>query len=348
LPYYGKWIILLLITFLFSTCKQALPPEEGRKHLRAFDNEVIQLASRIGKTEAFRALIKLSEVSNPPIPYLNNSSADAYDFNASKGLYYVNSETGIFEKQADGTGVELVYPFDSKWDSLAIFTLTDYAETQTALQMIFPQKLEAKIVAGDKTLFTAHLSAAYKHDLPSKMDVEMIFSNFTIRMLLNTTFRRSHAEINVEFEFDENGENKLVASLTSDVNTVNNVLFYSNIDIFLEAFPIRLSYRSNQDFLNTEPGSFIKTFNRHTQIDISSSGGNHIGQVFLTQLQGRDRINPMIHYPDGSIENLEDMLFIIQKLLNMKMFKLDGLAGTPHYNYKSEARPSPMAFSIIE
>ncbi len=95
LLYYGKWVVLLLITFLFSTCKQALPPEEGRKHLRAFDNELIQLISRMGKTDAFRALVKLSAADNPPIPYLNNNSAAAYDFDANRGAYHLNESIKV-------------------------------------------------------------------------------------------------------------------------------------------------------------------------------------------------------------------------------------------------------------
>lgn len=341
-------MLLLFIAFLCSTCKQALAPEEGRKHLRAFDNEVIQLASRIGKTEAFRALIRLSEISELPIPFMNANYVSGYNFNTNKGVYIVKSRTGNIEKQAESNMVELIYPFDSKWDSLASFTLMDYAETQTALQMIFPRKLEAKITAGEKTLFTAHLSAAYKHDLPAEMDVELLFANFKIKMLLNTTFKSSYAVLNLEFQLEENGEKKFSTSLTSNVKTVDNTLFYNNIDISLTAFPIRLTYRSDQDFLNSEPGNFIEIFNYHTQIDISSLNGNQIGQVFLAQIQGRDRINPMIHYPDGSVENLEDILFVLQKLLNMKMFILDELVGNQLHNHALEARPPLMAFGVVE
>ncbi len=130
MPYYGKWVVLLLITFLFSTCKQALTPEEGRKHLRAFDNEMIQLISRMGKTDAFRAFVKLSVADNPPIPYLNNNSAAAYDFDANRGVYQLNDSSRIFERLTESKAVELIYPVDTKWDSMANFTLTDYAESK--------------------------------------------------------------------------------------------------------------------------------------------------------------------------------------------------------------------------
>ncbi|MBZ0241853.1 MAG: hypothetical protein K8F24_01440 [Bacteroidales bacterium] len=337
---YGSWTLLLFIAFLFTTCKRALPPEEGRKHLKAFDSEVIQLASRIGKTEAFRALLRLSEIHELPIPFMNAKYVNGYDFNTNKGVYSVKSRKANIVKQAESNMVELVYPFDSKWDSLAIFTLMDYAETQTALQMIFPQKFEAKITAGEKTLFTAHLSATYKHGMPADMDVVLLFAGFKIKMLLNTTFKSSYAVLNLEFELEENGARKLSTSLTSNVKTVNNSLVYDNIDVSLTAFPIRLRYQSDQDFLNTEAKHFIETYNKHTQIDISSPNGNRIGQVFLAQLQGRDRINPMIHYADGSVENLEDMLFILQKLLNMKMFILDDLADNqPPKTVQKRVRP---------
>lgn len=345
---YVNWMVLLFIAFLCATCKHALPPEEGRKHLRAFDNEVIQLAGRIGKTEAFRALIKLSEIPELPIPFMNEKYVYGYDFNANKGFYHLNVKTGAIEKQAESNRVELIYPFDSKRDSLASFTLIDYGETQTALQMIFPQKLEAKITAGEKTLFTAHLSASYEHDLPAKMDVELLFANFKFKLLLNTTFYPSYAKLNIEFELEENGEKKLSTNLSSNVTTVDNTLYYNNINISLIAFPIRLMYQSDQDFLNTKTINFIETYNNHTQIDISSPNGNKIGQVFLAQIQGRDRINPIIHYSDGSVENLEDMLFILQKLLNMKMFILDGLAQAQLQNRSSETRPTLMAFGIVE
>lgn len=345
---FSRWMLLFFIAFSFSKCRDPLPPEEGRKHLRAFDNEIIQLARRIGKTEAFGALIKLSEFSNPPIPYMNKNSALAYDYSANKGLYYVNAETGAFEKQAQRNWVELIYPFDSKHDSLVIFTLSDYAETQTALQMAFPQRLEAKVMAGNKTLFTAHLSATFEHDFPAKMDVEIIFANFKISMLLSTTFRRSHAILNMEFEMEENGEKKLSTTLTANVITTDNTTFYNNIDISLAAFPLRVAYQSDQDFLNSEPENFIETFNKHTQIGISTPDGNQIGQIFLARIQGRDHLNPMIRYPDGNVENLEDMLFIIHKIINMKMFILNNHAGAQRYKHGLETRPSTMAFGIIK
>jgi len=341
-------MMLLFIAFLCSTCRQALAPEEARKHLRAFDNEVIQLAGRIGKTEAFRALIKLSEIPELPIPFMNETYAYGYDFNANKGIYYLNAEIGAIEKQAESNRVELIYPFDSKRDSLANFTLIEYGETQTALQMIFPQKLEAKITAGEKTLFTAHLSANYAHDLPAKMAFELLFANFKFKLLLNTTFYPSYAKLNIAFELEENGEKKLSTNLSSNVTTVDNTLYYNDINISLIAFPIRLMYQSDQDFLHTETANFIETYNNHTQINISSTNGNQIGQVFLTHIAGRDRINPMISYSDGSVENLEDMLFILQKLLNMKMFILDGLALAPLQTRNSETRPPLMAFGIVE
>ncbi len=132
------------------------------------------------------------------------------------------------------------------------------------------------------------------------------------------------------------------------MKSINNVLYYSNLDISLKAFPIQLTYQSDQDFLSTNPGNFIATFNKHTQCHFSSFDDNYIGQVFLAPMPGRDRINPMIRYPDGSMENLEELLFVVQKLLNMKMFILDGLAHTQLSKQGLEARPTLMAFCVVE
>lgn len=323
----SRWMLLCFIALLFSTCKQALPPEEGRKYLGAFDNEMIQLVRRIAKTEGFGALISFAKRSDLPVPFMNKNTTSDYNFNANKGLYYVNSKTGAVEKKAQSNVVELIYPFDSQHDTLAKFILSDYSETPTALQMTFPQKMEMKIMAGEKTLFTTHLSATFEHDFPAKMDVEIIFAAFKIRMLLNTTFRRSHAHLKMEFEIEENGKKKLSTTLTSKVKITGNTLFYNNIDFSLEAFPIQVAYESDLDFSHSDPENFVEIFNKHTKIRITSLEGNQIGSVFLAQLQGRDCLNPMFRYPDGTIENLGDVLLIIQKVLNIKIHNLDGFAG---------------------
>lgn len=318
-----------VIAYLFFGCSKPLPPEEGHKYLRAFDNEMIQLASRIGKTEAFGALIQLAELPNPPIPFMSENGINGYDFNGKKGYYHFNTATGAFEKHWQyNDEVELIYPFNSKHDSLVVFTLSDYSETKTALQMIFPQQQEAKIKAGNKTLFTANLSATFEHDFPAEMEVEILFATFRISILLHTSFRRSNAILNIKFDLEESGEKKFNTTLSAKVTNSNNTLKYSDVKFIMTAFPIRINYHSSEDFSNSGAEHFIEAFNNNTKVYIATPDDKKIGQVFLAQVYGRDRLNPMIRYHDGTVEHLEDMLFTLRKLLNMKMFIIDGNTGT--------------------
>lgn len=341
-------LLFVIIGFTFSACTKPLPSEEGRKHLKAFDNEMVQLANRISKTEGFKAFISLSQLPDPPTPFMSKNIESAYDFNASKGLYHLNSEADSFEKITKSDVVELVYPFDSRFDSLASFVLSEYSESSTALDMAFPEKLEASIRAGNTTLFTAHYSARFEHDFPAEMDMEILFANFSIKMTLNTTFRRPEASVNITFEVAEKGEKKLSTKLTSKVQLTDDALIFNDKTIYLSAYPLQMHFKSDQDFSNPEVENFIETFNKHTQIKISNLKGNLIGQVFLAQIQGRDRLNPMIRYADGETESLEDMLLIFQKILNMKIIILDKSARIKQAKSNSESRTPLMVSGIIE
>ena len=59
----------LLLVFLFSSCRNKLSKEQGEKHLKAFDSELITMMKQLSETNAFNAFDFLLSYNNLPLPF---------------------------------------------------------------------------------------------------------------------------------------------------------------------------------------------------------------------------------------------------------------------------------------
>ncbi|PKP53092.1 MAG: hypothetical protein CVT92_05845 [Bacteroidetes bacterium HGW-Bacteroidetes-1] len=317
---------LLILTFLFNACSPPLPKEESQKHLRAFDNEMIQLFNRVGNTEAMRSLISLYKINEVPLPLFSFTGVDTitgyqtYDFQKSKGVYYFQADLNRLVKRGESDSVIILFPFKSRYDSLIRFVLSDYGETSTALQMMFPERLHATLYAGSTMLLKMNFQATIKHGMPAKILWHLVFADYNLRLSMKTRFMRTKGVTKVSLVMKESNKPVLNGDITTEVIvTDNNTLVFNKKKIDVEVYPIKIRLQSDYSFLEGKPSDFFSEFNRNSSFKIYNKSNRLMGDIKFTRLDGLDRVNLMFIYPDGSVENLEDMLLVARTILNMKI-----------------------------
>lgn len=327
--YVKSKILLILIVFLFISCSKPLTKENSQKHLRAFDNEITQLFTRMNNTEGLQALKQLSLYQALPLPMMVQNCTDSisglqsYSFDLAKGNYLAQNEEFCLNEIGKSDSISIVFAYKSRNDSHAQFILSDYSEAATKLQMMFPKTIEACIIANGSKLISISEKAILKHDLPASIEAKISFGNFIVNLVMETTFRKSDATMHLKLQIEESGKSALTVKMITDVAfTKENSIVYNNKTIDIEVFPILIRFKSEQDFSNPDASHFIENFNSQSNFVIFDGKNQLIGEIFLDKISGRDRLNPMIRYSDGTVENLEDMLLFVRKLLNFKLVHL--------------------------
>ncbi|NOU45707.1 MAG: hypothetical protein HOO86_01450 [Bacteroidales bacterium] len=336
---FGNLLVIILLAMSLISCSKSLSREEGQKYLRAFDNEFIQLATRINKTDAAGSMEALSVLPDVPLPFLIKNERDitsglgAYNFEKAKGKYLFSKGKTILDKEGESDSVCVTFPFKSKNDSLAQFILKQYSESPTSLQMMFPEVIEASIVAKNKVLANISYRAILKHDLPADAEMDILFSDFQINISLETSFQKSHGTITVKLKVMEDNKPMLTGTVVTEVKvTSDKTLVYNDKTMEFEIFPVKIYFQSEQDFTNSKADHFIENFNEKSVFTIYTHSGDKIGDVFLARIDGRDRLNMHIRYSDGYVENLEDLLLSIRKILNFKLVYMK-----PYYDGELQA-----------
>ena len=335
----GNLLIFIIITISLASCSKSLSREEGQKYLRAFDNEFIQMATRISKTDAAGSMQALSVLPDVPLPFLIKNERDitsgleVYNFEKEKGKYLFSKEKTILDKVGESDSVCVTFPFKSKNDSLTQFILKQYSESPTSLQMMFPEAIEASIVAKNNVLANISYRAILKHDLPADAEMDISFSDFQINISLETSFQKSHGTITVKLKVMEDNKTMLSGNIVTEVKvTPDNTLVYNDKSMEFEIFPVKICFQSNQDFTNSKADRFIENFNEKSVFTIYTHSGEKIGDVFLARIDGRDRLNMQVRYNDGYVENLEDILLSVRKILNFKLVYMK-----PYYDGELQA-----------
>jgi hypothetical protein len=332
-------LVFILLAISLIACSKSLSREEGQKYLRAFDNEFIQLATRINKTDAAGSMQTLSVLPDVPLPFLLKNERDitsgleVYNFEKAKGKYLFLKEKTMLDKVGESDSVCVAFPYKSKNDSLAQFILKQYTESPTSLQMMFPEVIEASIVAKNKVLADISYRAILKHDLPADAEMDISFSNFQINISLETSFQKSHGTITVKIKVVEDNKPMLTGNIVTEVKvTPDKTLVYNDKSMEFEIFPVKICFQSDQDFTNSKADHFIENFNEKSVFTIYTHSGDKIGDLFLARIKGRDRLNLQIRYSDGYVENLEDILLSVRKILNFKLVYMK-----PYYNGELQA-----------
>jgi hypothetical protein len=315
-----------IILIQSASCNRSTTAEEGRKHLRAMDSELIQITNKVSSTDAFKGLTALDNIANLPLPFRILISNDSlaipvgFDFNLHKGCYRVSKKTGIayFERVSDSLIVH--FPLQTQFDTMAVFIITAFEESQTELQMMVPVKVNAILMARNIKLMTIDFEATIEHGFPSKMNLNMLFGQFSFEGKMSTKFRKKASSVSVNLNLSEDKKSLFKSKIISDVENSNQqTLVFNKKRMDFEIFPVQLQFSSRLDFSAISSTNFINDFNQQSTFKVKSNRGNLIGDIFLRDVSKKDRINVFIRFGDGTEENLEELIMTVERILNMKV-----------------------------
>jgi hypothetical protein len=320
-------IICFYITiscFLFLSCRQKLTKEEGEKQLRAFDNEIIVMSKQITESNAYRLLLQLNSIKHLPLPFQFGTAVSGkpyhYDFEVSKGLYLFDKKKNEMVKSAPSDSIILIFPYQSEVDSVAKMVVTTYEEEQSVWNIMLPVKLEAKILLDNHTVLNIHCRGEIKYGLPVDYKFEMEFSRFQIKTALTTKLSRRKGRVNIALSILK--DNLEIFNCKSNLITRMNEyqqIDYSSIKSKIEVFPLTIDMNIDRDMIDKHTTHFIDDFNKNSAIWVYGNNNRTlIGKIELKDRPNNDKLNPAIIYNDGSVEYLNDLLFTVEQILNVK------------------------------
>jgi hypothetical protein len=149
----------------------------------------------------------------------------------------------------------------------------------------------------------------------------MPFSNFKLNSTLQTNLSRKRGKVKISTTIQK--EKKVL--LKNDANLVismdeNKQIVFSSIKSTIEVFPIFVELEIDNKNIATNSTHFIDVFNENASILIYGNQRKRIlGKVNLKDRPNNNRLNVAVTYNDGSIDYLDDFLFTIEKLLNVKL-----------------------------
>ncbi|MBS4059893.1 MAG: hypothetical protein KG029_05805 [Bacteroidetes bacterium] len=322
------FLAVLLISQLFS-CNPSMSSEEGRKHLKALDNELIQISTRLSKADAFKGLVELGKIQNLPLPFKQTPAIDSlneaapFDFNLHKGLYNVDSKTRTACLERPSDSLIVYFPFQTSFDTLATFILTEYEESETALEMLFPVRMKAKLIAGEVEFFNIDFFATIEHGFPSRADLKMTFGYFFLEGRMKTSFGKKTSSTEVELRLSEDDKTIIKGAMFSEIKiSPDKTLIFNNKRTDFFVYPVNINFRSGFDFSEIDHASIVKDFNQATTFKITDKNKRKIGDIYLEETMKKDRIIMMIRYADNTEDDLEDVMIFIKRLLNIKFVSL--------------------------
>lgn len=320
----------LTLILLIASCKKKLSPNEARTYLRAMDSELIQLAQRIGSTRGLNELSHLSKLEGAPIPFVFKGTdslinkTETFDFHQLMGIYTWDTIDNRLVKTALADSIIVLFPSKEQAGEIFQFTLSEWKEAPSAFGMKLPEKIKASISNRERTIWNLELDLQLREGLPVKLNASSNFQAFTIKSKLKTRLRKRNSTATFQLEVIES-ENKMVNfQVITEVNlNKNNAIGFGRKTIEARVFPVKMIFRASDGIHMLRPEHFVEDFNKSHNIRLLTTTYNRIGTTELRNIQGRDKLNPVIIYQDGSEETLEDLLLSARKILNFKIVNLN-------------------------
>ncbi len=323
--------LLLFIAFILiqsASCKRSTTSEEGRKLLRAMDSELIQISSKISKTEAFKGLVELGKIPNLPLPFKFIVPIDSihetvsFDFDQHRGVYTIDKKTGKASLNRPSDSLIIHFPFQTSYDTIATYILTEYDESETAFQMLFPVRMKAKLIAGNAEFLNIDYHASIEHGFPSTADIKMTFGYFRLEGRMKTRFGKKTSSVKVDLKLTEENKPIIQGDIFSEIKfSTHNTLIFNNQRISFFVYPLTINFKSGFDFSEIYPSSIIRDFNQATAFNITNNN-RKIGDIYLEETMKKDRIILMIRYSDNTEDDLEEVMIFVNRILNIKFVSL--------------------------
>ncbi|MEI7981546.1 MAG: hypothetical protein WCI71_07815, partial [Bacteroidota bacterium] len=308
-------------------CKRPLPAAEAENYLRAFDNNLVQLAGNIGQTMSYQAMWKLCSIKNVPLPYLFSTATptsklrNQFEFNRVKGHYQFDGSRNSLIKDAFSDSIIIDFPFQSEIDSTARFIIAEYSEDITILQFMYPLRINACLKIGKRIVMSVQQVGEISHGVPVSGDFKIDFSRYSIRAKLKTNLHRDYGMLKIDMGVSTDEKKQIQCIIRSKITIgEDNSLVYNTLDVDFEMFPVRVKVSVDQESMDRYTKRWMDDFNRNSSITVFDLDRNgFIGNIRLMARPKSDILNFAVIYGDKSYEFLDRFLLSAQKLMNVKL-----------------------------
>jgi len=313
--------LLIFSTFLLyaMSCQKSLSPEEAKKHLQAFDNEVIQMANGLSQTRGWKSFQEIRSIKG--FPDFSLFSNDSLAFEKLKGYYEPDSLGVKYIKTAQADSILLSVPMKDFPGERITFFLKSFSQENTRLGFYFPVLIEGGLIAGNQQLMSINHKGNTRHEFPESGELSIALDNYLLRAGFTTSFRKSSARLKYNLALHKNERPLAAISGTaktgfSEHNTFELYELKDNTSIF----PIILKTHALPKNIPAFTTEFSKEFSKNISMQAFTSTGNKkVGEIQLREKPGSDRLEFVFVYNDGSSEYLEEILLSLKKILNIKV-----------------------------
>jgi hypothetical protein len=320
-------LILALLFFVFS-CKSDHPldKKEAINNLRILNSEILSLVEKTSGSQAFQAMEFLWKQSSSPLPFNNDTSVKLfkqvpYSFARKKGVYVWDTITKTFIRQKDTSLILLHFPLITKSKAYCRFFLYAYETRNTRSRPGFPITIEAKLfIDGHEELSVSH-HAALAENMPSEIKSAVHCCDFNLRfyLLREGDFSQKSGVLKGDLKLEEGSKEILSAGYSIDID-YHPPLTYSfrYIRFLMKVFDSELKGKINYGAISPTSDHYASEFNSNSSIILKNLEDNGIiGNIVLSPVDGKDKLDFFIRFTDGTESILSDHI-ILKKILNLK------------------------------
>lgn len=320
-------VITALTLVICSSCNRQADKAESQKYLRAFDAEVTNHAKRILLSRGYQALTKILYLPGTPLPFamqntkMGIDSLSAYDLNKASGVYSFNEQTSRWDFDSPGSdSIPLRLFFTDRENKELELRMYKYTESESAFGMTLPTLMQAMILDKKNKLMIINYSATLKEGFPEKAQLQLTMGGYECKIELSTTFTsRETANVEMRLQITKDLKQLIEAELQAKaVISEYQTMYYNQLNASITAFPLEVTIRSGYEFGKWAGEAFFSRWNEQSNIKILTQDGRSLGFITLEGQPAADRVNLIMHYHDGSKENLEDLQLLVKSILNFK------------------------------
>lgn len=318
---FHHYFIILLLLCVHLSCKQKLSAEQGEKHLRAFDNELISFSKQISGSETYKVFEKLFSIQNLPIPlrYHEQEKGTPYPFNELKGIYRYDSLTNKCIKSTASDSIIIYVPLRSSKIPEAKFIVAHYTEEPSIWGIMFPTQIDMKLELDGRAVASIISSGKLKYQVPTASNTTIQFDQFSFNMDLRSKLSRKKSKMFVNAQLNNAQRNLLSCNSEMEVaqTDIAGTLFH-NTQLELKVFPLCIYINSQYEAIDPATHNFIASFNKNVNIKIETNEQAQLGKILLKEIPTSNRLNFAVEYSDGTSVLLEDFLFFARWVMHVK------------------------------
>lgn len=320
------WLLFAVLLLLFS-CKPQLDKEEAERHLRAFDNELINLFRSISQTRSYIVLHEMRSKAGLPLPGLIQERGTPvepfpFSFAAHKGVYRYDSLSGGFMRTQAADSIIICYTTKGEVNQEVKLIISSYREETGSSNLLLPVEVRASMYINDRLSLEILHDAKLEQGFPVEGHTSIKLENYSLEASLGTKLRRNYANAHIEIHAWR-GSKKALSWHTRSKIGINppGAIYLKKSKIDFELFPVRIRAKVNHEAVKPETHDFIEAYNKHSRITMfRTRDGRKLGDIHLKAHKSSDKLDYAIYFKDGSFMYVEDLLMSLNDILNLKKF----------------------------